>query len=64
MTKSFILCPLESAKHITRVIILDVSKAFDKGWHRELLHKFSNYYISFLKIIKLFLSDRSMKDGP
>jgi hypothetical protein len=26
-----------------RIVFCDVSKAFDKAWHRELLHKLKNY---------------------
>ena len=46
-----------------RAIALDISKAFDKVWHRGLLHKLQAYGVSgkVLAIIKSFLSDRSIK---
>ena len=47
----------------TRVIALDISKAFDKVWHKGLLHKLSSYGIcgNIYAIIKSFLSGRSLK---
>ena len=47
----------------TRVIALDISKAFDKVWHKGLLHKISSYGISgkVFAIIRSFLSDRSLR---
>ena len=46
-----------------RAIALDISKAFDKVWHRGLIRKLQAYGISgkILSIIKSFLSDRSIK---
>ena len=46
-----------------RAIALDISKAFDKVWHRGLLHKISSYGISgrIFSVIKSFLSGRTMK---
>ena len=46
-----------------RAIALDISKAFDKVWHRGLIHKLQAYGISgpFLNIIKSFLSHRSIQ---
>ena len=47
----------------TRVIALDISKAFDKVWHTGLLHKLKSYGVSgvFLDPIKSFLTDRKIK---
>ena len=47
----------------TRLIALDISKAFDKVWHKGLLHKLSSYGIcgNIHAIIKSFLSGRSLK---
>ena len=46
-----------------RAIALDISKAFDKVWHRGLVHKLQACGISgnILSIIKSFLSGRSIK---
>ena len=46
-----------------RAIALDISKAFDKVWHKGLLHKISSYGISgrVFSVIKSFLTGRSMK---
>ncbi|MEL7340328.1 MAG: reverse transcriptase family protein, partial [Bacteroidota bacterium] len=47
----------------SRVIALDISKAFDKVWHKGLLLKLSSYGISgkVLAVIKSFLSGRSLR---
>ena len=47
----------------TRVVALDISKAFDKVWHKGLLHKLSSYGIggNLYAVIKSFLSGRSLK---
>ena len=47
----------------TRTVALDISKAFDRVWHKGLLHKLSSYGISgdVLGIIESFLSDRSLR---
>ena len=46
-----------------RTVALDISKAFDRVWHKDLLHKLSSYGISsdVLGIIKSFLSARSLR---
>ena len=46
-----------------RANALDISKAFDKVWHRGFIHKLQAYGISgkILSIIKSFLSNRSIK---
>ena len=46
-----------------RSIALDISKAFDKVWRKELLHKLQSYGITgkILAVIKSFLSNRKMK---
>ena len=46
-----------------RAIALDISKAFDKVWHKGLLLKLSSYGVSgrILGIIKSFLSGRSLR---
>ena len=46
-----------------RAVALDISKAFDKVWHADLIHKLKAYGISgtFLAIIKSFLSSRIIK---
>lgn len=43
------------------VIALNILKAFDKMWHRVLLHKITSYDIS-ARIINSLLSVRSMKN--
>ena len=47
----------------TRTIALDISKAFDKVWHKGLLLKLKSYGISgrILSILKSFLTNRKMK---
>ena len=47
---------------MTRVVALDISKAFDKVWHRGLILKLSRNGISgnVLGIIESFLSNRSL----
>ena len=47
----------------TRSVALDISKAFDKVWHKGLLHKLQSYGITgkILAVIKSFLSNRKMK---
>lgn len=49
-------------KYTQRTIALDVLKAFDKVWHRRLIHKLSDYVIkgSVFSIIKSFLRGRSL----
>ena len=46
-----------------RAVALDISKAFDKVWHKGLLLKLASYGISgnVLGVIESFLSDRSLK---
>ena len=48
---------------ISRAIALDISKAFDRVWHKGLLHKISSYGIAgnVFSIIKSFLSDRFIR---
>ena len=43
-----------------RGLFLDISKAFDRVWHRGLLYKIKNFGIdgNFVKLIESFLSDR------
>ena len=47
----------------TRTVALDISKAFDKVWHKGLLLKLRSYGISgkILSLLKSFLTDRKMK---
>ena len=47
----------------TRTVVLDISKAFDRMWHKGVLHKLSSYGICgyVLGIIKSFLSDISLR---
>ena len=46
----------------TRVVALDISKAFDRVWHAGLLHKRKSYGISGQKfgLISSFLSNRQL----
>ena len=46
----------------SRVISLDISKAFDRVWHKGLLAKLpiSGLYHTFIQLIGSFLSDRSI----
>ena len=48
---------------MTYFVVLDISKAFDKVWHKGLLLKLASYGISgnVLGVIESFLSDRSLK---
>ena len=50
-------------KMITRLIFMDVSKAFDKVWHRGLLHKMENLGIKnkLLEFFRDYLSDRQQR---
>ena len=47
-----------------RVVFLDISKASDRVWHRELLHKLHSGSISghLLKWFENYLSDRQQRD--
>ena len=47
----------------TRVVALDISKAFDRVWHAGLLHKFKSYGISgqIFVFISSFLSNRRLR---
>ena len=47
----------------SRAIALDISKVFDRGWHKGLLHKLKSYGISgkALGIIHSLLTGRKMK---
>ena len=47
----------------TRLVALDISKAFDRVWHSGLLHKLRSYGISgkIFEFIDSFLSDRKLK---
>ena len=50
-------------KMFTKLLFLDVSKAFDKVWHRGLLHKMEHLGIKnqLLKFFKDYLSDRQQR---
>ena len=47
----------------TRVVALDISKAFDRFWHAGLLHKLKSYGISgqIFGLISSFLSNRRLR---
>ena len=47
----------------TRAVALDISKAFDRGWHAGLLHKLKSYGISgqIFGLISSFLSNRRLR---
>ena len=49
----------------TRAVVLDISKAFDKGWHAGLHHKVKSYEISgqIFDLISCFLSNRKVSSG-
>ena len=48
---------------LTRVVALDISKAFDRVWHDGLLHKLKSYGISdqIFGLISSFLSNRRLQ---
>ena len=47
----------------TRAVALDISKAFDRVWHADLLHKLKSYGISgqIFGLISSFLSNRRLQ---
>ena len=47
----------------TRAVALDISKAFDRVWHADLLHKLKSYGISIqiFGLISSFLSNRQLR---
>ena len=47
----------------TRAVFLDISKAFDKVWHRGLIHKLESIGISgnLLNLMESFLSERCQR---
>ena len=47
----------------TRGVFLDISKAFDRVWHDDLIHKLKSYGISgnLLLLIRNFLSGRKQR---
>ena len=47
----------------TRAVALDISKAFDRVWHADLLHKLKSYGISgqIFGLISSFLSNRQLQ---
>ena len=47
----------------TRAVALDISKAFDRVWHADLLHKLKSYGISvqIFSLISSFLSNRQLR---
>ena len=47
----------------TRAVALDISKAFDRVWHADLLHKLTSYGISgqIFGLISSFLSNRRLQ---
>ena len=47
----------------TRALVLDISKAFDRVWHADLLHKLKPYEISgqIFDLISSFLSNRRLR---
>ena len=49
----------------TQAVALDISKAFDKVWHADLLHKLKSYEISvqIFGLISFFLSNRQLRVG-
>ena len=46
-----------------QVVALDISKAFDRVWHADLLHKLKSYQISgqIFGLISSFLSNRQLQ---
>ena len=48
---------------VTRVVALDIFKAFDKVWHAGFLHKLKSYRISdqVFHLISSFLSNRRLR---
>ena len=53
---------LDSGKEV-RVIFCDVSKAFDRVWHEELLYKLTSYGVrgNLLRWFRSYLSGRKQK---
>ena len=53
----------ESPPIDVRSIFLDISKAFDKVWHKRLIYKLKSYGISgnLLKLIENYLTDRKQR---
>ena len=49
-----------------QLVALDISKAFDKVWHKGLLHKLQSYGVSgeMHSIILAFLTNHKMKVVP
>ena len=47
----------------TRAVALEISKAFDRAWHANLLHKLKSYGISgqIFGLISSFLSNRKLQ---
>ena len=47
----------------TQAVSLDISKAFDRVWHADLLHKLKSYGISgqTFDLISSFLSNRQLR---
>ena len=47
----------------TRAVALDISKAFDRVWHADLLHRLKSYGISgpIFGLISSFLSNRQLR---
>ena len=57
------ICRTFNRSGATRAVALDISKAFDRIWHAELLHKLKSYGISgqIFGLISSFLSNRRLR---
>ena len=51
---------LDSGKEV-RVVFCDISKAFDRVWHADLIHKLRSAGVKILDWFKSYLTDRQQR---